>query len=122
MSIRMPFGKHKGTPIENLPTDYVDFLLDWMDSEQSGWMSNRKVRLFDALQDIWEAHKTGMRTPQVQVGGPLGKLSPEARALLPEFVKEGYKGLSRKLHPDVGGSNASMVALTELKKALEKLK
>jgi len=25
--MRMPFGKHKGEPVEDLPTDYIEWLL-----------------------------------------------------------------------------------------------
>lgn len=27
MSFRLPFGKHKGEPIEDVPTEYLDYLL-----------------------------------------------------------------------------------------------
>lgn len=119
MSIRMPFGKHKGTPLVNLPTDYLDWVLGWMDSEESGWMSYSRKRLFDELDAEYERRKTGVR-PTRAVKTALS-VSPEAKALLSEFIKSGYRAMAMKCHPDKGGTPEQMIALKELKEALEKL-
>lgn len=114
MSIRMPFGKYKGKVLENLPVGYLDWVLDWMNSEESGWMSHRRAQLWDALDKEWERRKSGPN-------GNL-RLPPSAKRLLPEFILVGYKAMARRYHPDVGGTKDQMIALTELKKALEKLR
>ena len=116
MGLRMPFGKHKGTPIENLPLEYLDWILDWMDEEG---LSHSKPRLFDALDEEFMRRKKG--SPPEVSGTGLPKLSPQAKALLPLFVKAGYHAMALKLHPDRGGTNEQMVALQQLKEALEKL-
>lgn len=119
VSIRMPFGKHKGTPIVNLPTDYLDWLLDWMDSEESGWMSNSRKRLFDELDEEYQRRKTGQRPTKVMK--TKFAIGDDARKMLPEFIKSGYRAMALKIHPDKGGTAEQMVALRELKEALEKL-
>lgn len=121
MSIKMPFGKHKGMILENLPDGYLDYMLDWMDSEESGWMSHKRKRLFDAMDDEWNRRKGGHRPAEAAKVKPLGQLSPGARSLLPEFVKSGYRGMSMKLHPDKGGTTEDFRNLKELVEALEKL-
>ena len=120
MAIRMPFGKHKGTPVTNLPIDYLDWVLGWMDSEDSDWMSHSRTRLFDELDNEYLRRKTGQR-PTTKAAAKRFDVSPESRRLLPEFIKEGYRAMALKHHPDKGGSDAAMIALKELKDALEKL-
>lgn len=39
----MPFGKHKGTPIADLPQDYVDWLLNSSDAVASDWGLRRAL-------------------------------------------------------------------------------
>jgi hypothetical protein len=117
MGIRMPFGKHKGIVLENLPVDYLDWVLGWMDSEDSGWMSYSRKRLFDAMEDEWDRRQSGTRPKEVAKS----KMSAAARSLKSEFIKSGYRAMSLKYHPDKGGTSEQMIALKELKEALEKL-
>ena len=117
MSPRMPFGKHKGKELEDLPIDYLEWVMCWMDSEGSGWMSRGRSWLFDALEDEWER-----REGRPNVGPTLKpRMSPMARQLLPEFIKLGYRAMTMKCHPDKGGTSELMMALKELKGVLEKL-
>lgn len=122
MSLKMPFGKHEGTPLENLPESYLDWLLDWMDSKASGFLADKRKRLYEALDDEYERRKSGAPKSSAKTPSQGLKVSGEAKALLPEFVKSGYRAMSRKVHPDMGGSAAQMIALQELKAALEELK
>lgn len=120
MGLRMPFGKHKGMPIENIPDDYLMYIIDWMDSDASNWMSHTRKRLFDELDEEMLRRKKG--TPLPSSSSTTGLVcSSVARKLLPEFVKTGYRAMSLKLHPDKGGSAEDFVALKELKDALDKL-
>ena len=119
MAIRMPFGKHKGTPVTNLPVDYLDWVFGWMDSEESNWMSHSRTRLFDELDAEYLRRTTGERPSKAAT--KRFDLPAEGRRLLPEFIKEGYRAMALKHHPDKGGSNAAMIALKALKDALEKL-
>ena len=119
MSQRMPFGKHKGKELKDLPIDYLEWVMCWMDSEDSGWMSRGQGWLFDALEDEWERRES---RPGRSVGPTLKpRMSAAAQELLPEFVKLGYRAMSMKCHPDKGGTSELMAALKELKGVLEKL-
>lgn len=121
MGLRMAFGKHKGMPIENLPDDYLTFIVDWMDSEASNWMSHSRKRLFDALDEELFRRKHNLPLPSAKQQAGTLVCSTEARKLLPEFIKSGYRAMSLKLHPDKGGSAEDFLALKELKDALEAL-
>ena len=117
MAVRMEFGKHKGTLVTNLPTGYLNWLLNWMDSEASNWMSHSRTRLFDELD--YEYLRRERRPTRAAV--KRFAVSAASRSLLPEFIKSGYRVMALKHHPDKGGSDAAMIALKALKDALEKL-
>ena len=119
MTARMEFGKHKGTPVTNLPTDYLDWLLNWMNSEDSNWMSYSRKRLPDELDNEY-LRRTRRPTTTAAVVVKF-KISAASRLLLPEFIKSGYRMMALRCHPDKGGSSAAMIALKALKDALEKL-
>jgi hypothetical protein len=90
-----------------------------MDSDESGWMSHSRSRLFDALEDDWNRRKTGARPNTGPALKP--KMSQAARLMLPEFIKSGYRAMSLKYHPDKGGTAEQMRVVKEVKEVLEKL-
>jgi len=90
----MPFGRHKGAPLEALPTSYLSWLT--------------------GLETLHDPLKTS-------VVEELARRELEARAAPPamedvqraavNIVKMGYHELAKKSHPDRGGTHAQMVNL-----------
>jgi hypothetical protein len=89
--MRMPFGQHKGLPLEQLPNDYLDWLVSLQNLRKKlrvGVDAELERRLF--LQD----HP--------------GCINPR---LVDEIVGAGLRSLARKYHPDSGGSTERMQAV-----------
>jgi hypothetical protein len=82
------FGKFKGTPIEDLPDDYL------------GWLASLE-NLHDKLRPVvdaeWERRIFLREHP--------GCINPR---LVDEIVGAGLRSLARKYHPDHGGSDEKM--------------
>jgi len=92
----MPFGKYKGWPVSELPYHYLRWL--WENVE------------------LREPLRTAVREALgLEGSGPLS-LSIESAAL-----KDIYRRLALKWHPDCGGSNEAMAALNEFYEELRGL-
>jgi len=86
------WGKYKGVSIYDVPDDYLVWLID---------MRNKDIAMYQAEIDRREN-------------------AAEANAdMLQRLIKAGFRDLSRKLHPDAGGSAASFA---DLQNAYNKLK
>lgn len=109
---RMPWGKHKGTPLQNLPEDYLQWLVD---GTGRNFCKVKFPKLYADLEAELERRECGLPVNKN------GKLSEDARGLLPRFIKYGFRELSKELHPDKGGSHDDFVALKELKEFLENI-
>jgi|SRR6516162_9625581 hypothetical protein len=101
---QMPWGKHKGRPLEEIPVDYLGWLLDEAE--------NMKPWLREAVRQEFER----------RLAGPAGS-GNGLPANLPDIVRTWYRKLTLDYHPDRGGSNEAMKALNDahdrLKKALD---
>jgi hypothetical protein len=88
----MPFGKHRGTPIDRLPLEYIDWLID---------QDFLREPLRSTLEAEFErrAYSQEQSEPDVDV------------SLIDELVSAGLRTLSKKYHPDLGGDHDLMVAL-----------
>ncbi len=109
----MPWGKHKGTPLENIPVDYLEWCVD---GSGKGFTKVKFPKLYADLEAELERRELGL-PPAVANG----KLSEEARAFIPDLVKAGFREMSKKLHPDKGGKPEDFVALRELRDYLESI-
>lgn len=84
--MEMPFGKYRGYELESLPFDYLTWL--------------------------WE--NIQLREPlRTAISGALGLCEVVSGDLNRETVKRVYRNLALKYHPDHGGNNAAMIAITE---------
>ena len=89
----MPFGKHKGTPIDQVPLSYIEWLLD--KDNIDGWLRS----------ELEESRRK-------QLGGPFDEFRHEFEDdLQSRKIRKIYLELSKKWHPDKGGSNEAMAAL-----------
>jgi hypothetical protein len=90
--ITMPFGKYCGTPIDEIPFEYIEWLIDQDFLRQP--LRSALEREFERRTCSQECHE---KTVDV--------------SLIDEIVSAGLRSLSKKYHPDVGGDHEVMVAL-----------
>ena len=89
----MPFGKHKGTPIDQVPLSYIEWLLE--KDNVDGWLRS----------ELEESRRK-------QLGGPFDEFRHEFEDdLQSRKIRKIYLELSKKWHPDKGGSHEAMAAL-----------
>lgn len=91
--MRMPFGKHRGEELGNIPRDYLLWVLDNCD--------NISPTLRDEIRRI-----LGIGRPSYSPPPP----PPQTPLALP-IVNEWYRRLAREFHPDLGGSHEAMKAV-----------
>ena len=96
-AINMPFGKHKGMPIEELPHAY----LLWLRSRPDLWEPLRS-----AVDDEYRRRSGGYDYDYGQV--PEFRFDREGKAVLCELVEVGRRNLAKLHHPDHGGSLVRM--------------
>jgi len=96
--VRMPFGKHKGRELRDLPNDYL------------AWLADRELR--EPLRSEVEAERARRCYTQETA-------EQYDRAVAARIVATGYRQLSKQLHPDAGGSHADMLALNAARQYLE---
>lgn len=85
MSTTMPFGKHKGKRLCDVPTDYLKWCLDNCD------------RMTPSLRNA--------------IKHQLAKAEKPANVPSVNVCHQWYRTLSREFHPDLGGSHEAMKAI-----------
>lgn len=88
---RMPFGKFKGWPVDEIPEDYLNWLVENVDLREP---------LASAVYEALDQQNWCQMAPA------------------PDNVKSIYRRLSLKWHPDKGGSTEAQQALNEFYQAL----
>lgn len=86
------FGKHAGKDIKDVPTDYLDWLLE----------SNERT-----IREIKSELKR--REEQAEAKG----------SWMERVVTEGLRAMAKKHHPDAGGSTADMQEVTRAAEVLK---
>src|SRR5262245_27845599 len=101
----MPFGRHKGWPLPDLPDSYVQWLFDcdWIHEPLRSAVDQEWMRRFHRLHNEPEEDNDSVN---------LGSLEPEDRVLLNELIRAGYRALAQKYHPDHNGQHEVMIRLT----------
>ena len=88
----MPFGRHKGAPLEDLPDAYLQWL--------------------HGLTDLREPLRSGVDAEwRVRFGATastLPVLAAEARPMVEELIAVGFRALAHQHHPDHGGLTRAM--------------
>jgi hypothetical protein len=91
----MPFGKHRGSEIADLPDDYLEWLLGLGDG------------LREPLRSAVTAEWRSRQRPTAVV-----KALPEpVVSAAQQIVTAGYRKLAIERHPDRGGETGQMTAL-----------
>jgi hypothetical protein len=98
--MKMPFGKHKGAPLDALPSDYFAWLLslDLKEPLKSALAMERERRYCERAEAV-----------------SLDSVKGAAK----EIVSVGYRTLAQRWHPDHGGDHKKMQAINAAKEYLE---
>jgi hypothetical protein len=92
---RMPFGKHRGMLIEDLPLEYLEWLVDQDFVREP---LNSKLRAeYERRAYSQENHRGACINPSI----------------VDELVAAGLRSLALKYHPDRGGDHNQMVAVNQ---------
>lgn len=105
--MKMPFGKHRGAAIHDLPDDY----LEWLHG-----LDNVRGRLRKAVDAEWRCRQweEESRRPVEY----MSEFDAEDKLLLAELIRSGYRQMAMKHHPDVGGNPEVMRKLNALMERL----
>lgn len=113
----MPFGKYKGWKLWNLPDSYLEWLID-QDFCREPLRSN--------IREEWDSRQAGNRRDyhgeyhsNASSQSRNTSLPPKERAMVIAVIDAGYRAVSKKVHPDLGGTHDDMVALN---RAIEQLR
>ena len=109
----MPFGKHKGRNFDQIPVDYLNWLL------RQKWLQAGIRREIEEYLEDPEAEaddKQWRQPPPPPSNGGSSKLgfTAEEQADLKLILQAGFRALALKCHPDTGGSNGAMQRLNLL--------
>jgi hypothetical protein len=94
--VKMPFGKYKGRRLADLPDDYLDWLLT--------------IDLRPFLRSA-VAKEVARRVIDDQYRLPAFPPCP-APDVAADLVGAGLRSLSRRYHPDIGGTHDQMIRVT----------
>jgi hypothetical protein len=96
--VTLPFGRHRGADLADVPAGYLAWLLEEA--------TLRSDVLREAIRaELAERLELEPRTVTVAVPArPPAALAPAVR----QIVTAGFRAVTRKAHPDVGGSTALM--------------
>jgi hypothetical protein len=97
VSLRMPWGKHSGRLIVDVPTGYLVWVLEETDIDELYRTAIRGELAF----------RLDLALPRSAVPPPI--LPPsELATMFREMLHSGYKTLSLRYHPDRGGDTEAM--------------
>jgi hypothetical protein len=97
----MPFGRHRGQRLEDVPLDYLEWVLREAD--------NASPYLRQAVE------------AEVRRRYGVGQDAPPPRLEWQPLVRKWYGRLSLKHHPDRGGSHQAMLAINDARDLLVQL-
>jgi hypothetical protein len=99
MSVRLPWGKYKGTPISDVPSSY----LCWITEEAE----NIRPALRQAAHEEL-AHRFGRSPSPPPPPPPLDRHRCPDVSVAADLVAAGLRSLAKRHHPDSGGDTKTM--------------
>jgi hypothetical protein len=110
----MPFGEHKGNPIDTVDTGYLRWWLKKMDSD------GLRAEYRESVRAVLEAR--GDRLPEPRAPDKSTNGIGSARLLFAaetrQMLKAWYGRMTMKFHPDKGGTDESQRVVNECYQAL----
>lgn len=110
----MPWGKHRGLPFDEIPTDYLVWVLCEAEAARPGLKALVRAELLQRGVEV-EEEAEGSRQAPPSPPPPRNGIS----AL--DALTRWYRTACRKYHPDRGGSEQAMRVVNEAYEELKKL-
>lgn len=114
MPSKIPFGKHKGKPIDKLPTDYLKWLISLGDDLD-------KWDVAEEIRQEFARRRQGYKPPPKDEKWEPKYTTISHHEVASQVIEQGYRALSKKFHPDVGGTHEEMVALNRVMEQLRSM-
>jgi len=111
--ITMPFGKHRGVPIDELESSYLGWLL--------ANIENLKPYLETAIRAELQSRFGSSRASDPRPPSSPGNKPCPNPSLAATVITVGFKTLARRVHPDCGGSTADMQQLNAVADWLKRM-
>jgi hypothetical protein len=121
----MPFGKYRDYELDEIPEDYLEWLLENADLRPRLLYAIEGSLRLRARRRDWARSATAAHSPSSwdQLRAALAALARERafREQLQEVLKTTYRELALRHHPDRGGSHEAMIAVNEMYERLNGL-
>jgi hypothetical protein len=112
----MPFGRHRGRLIADLPNDYLNWLLT---RELDDWLHDAVRTEHQRRTDRYDNRREYQAPPPPPPTAEPGlRIKPDEVSLTRRLVDTGYHAMARALHPDLGGDVEQMRRLNLLAASL----
>src|SRR6266511_5335027 len=103
--IRMPFGRHRGKLLPDVPFDYLVWGLNTC-TNLDPWLRRAiEVELRERTGEVRPSAASSTDSPAGPSGGPLVNVE--------KVVKSWFREMAMRHHPDRGGDHKVMVALID---------
>jgi hypothetical protein len=113
----MPFGRFKGVDIQDLPSDYLSWLVENIELRQPLLEAvDHEVKARKRATDD-QSHHSARERRKILPSTSL-RLSSDQVNLVREIVEAGYRAVARRCHPDAGGDAHEMVRLNLIAESL----
>jgi hypothetical protein len=122
--MRMPFGKHKGEWVHDIPTDYLEWLVRNVELfgslERAVHDTLRARGVEDSDEEYYYSAPPPPPPPFNGAGTCIITLTAEQKALALPLAEKGFRAMAHECHPDKGGDPEVMKQLNLLMEALRK--
>lgn len=110
----MPWGKHRGKPLSEVPASYL-----WWVTEETDVSVNEPLLYFALVREL--VRRLLARWPGFAPDfyPPSAAAAPASDSLSAAALRNCYRELSKRHHPDCGGSTAVMQVINEFYELLQ---
>jgi hypothetical protein len=112
----MPFGKYRGMEVVDLPSDYLEWLLDNVDLQsrlKNAVLGELDRRAYEQKQDRYGRRQDSTHQRSASAAVAI-KIRPDEIGLARDVFDRGFRAAALTHHPDVGGDPGTMVRLNAL--------
>lgn len=103
---RMPWGKHRGQRLADIPVSYLTWVLTETDHIEP--VLRRAIRA-----EVADRLGLGGASPPPPPWRSTALPAPPIAAAAVDIIVAGYRAVALRAHPDQGGTHDAMIAVTE---------